>query len=167
MPGPPVDPSQMAEYNRKKYIVDSYWNSYKHEKRKSFLKKYIKDGYITIGSERNYLTEPQITHFKNKLPKEKENETKKQIEEEKKTLKPNWVMIFSVSVGVIISIMFFIFMFRGRQTAVQPTFQQQFRQLPQQLQQMPQQMVQMPQQVMRGGAKGMNIIIKKIKSLFR
>ena len=76
-------------------------------------------------------------------------------------------MIFAVSVIVIISIMFFVFMFRGRQSSVQPTFQQQFRQLPQQMVRMPQQMVRMPGQVMMGGAKDMGNLIKKIKSLFR
>ena len=79
--------------------------------------------------------------------------------------KPNWTIIFAVSTIIIVLVGFFIFMFRGRQTIVQPTFQQQFRQLPRQIPQMPQQFARMPGQVMSGGAKDMNNMIKFVKSL--
>ena len=80
--------------------------------------------------------------------------------------KTNWTVIFAVSVIIIVLIGFFIFMFRGRQSIVRPTLQQQFRQLPRQLPQMPQQFARMPGQVMTGGAKDMNNMINFIKSFF-
>lgn len=78
------------------------------------------------------------------------------VKSEKKVIirKPNWTVIFTTII-IFIFIGFFISMFRERQR------------LPSSFQQFPQQMVRMSGQVMRGGAKSMSNIIKKIKSLFK